>query len=33
MALAGVGKRLEIGDEDRVELERIVRAASSDLLP
>jgi transposase len=31
MALAGVGKRLEISDEDRVELERIVRAASSEV--
>ena len=25
MAVQGVGKRLEISDEDRVELERIVR--------
>jgi transposase len=31
MALAGVGRRLEIGDEDRRELERIVRAASSEV--
>ena len=31
MALAGVGKRLEISDEDRVELKRIVRAASSEV--
>ena len=31
MAVAGVGKRLEVGDEDRVELERIVRAASSEV--
>jgi len=31
MALAGVGRRLEISDEDRVELERIVRAASSEV--
>jgi transposase len=31
MALAGVGRRLEISDDDRVELERIVRAASSEV--
>ena len=31
MAFAGVGKRLEVSDEDRVELERIVRAASSEV--
>jgi transposase len=31
MALAGVGRRLEVSDEDRVELERIVRAASSEM--
>jgi hypothetical protein len=31
MAMAGVGKRLELSDEDRVELERIVRAASSEV--
>ena len=31
MAVAGVGKRLQIGDEDRVELERIVRASSSEV--
>jgi transposase len=31
MAVAGVGKRLEVSDEDRVELERIVRAASSEV--
>jgi hypothetical protein len=31
MALAGVGKRLEISDDDRVELERIVRAASCEV--
>jgi transposase len=31
MALAGVGRRLEISDEDRVELGRIVRAASSEV--
>jgi transposase len=31
MAVKGVGKRLEIGDEDRVELERIVRASSSEV--
>jgi transposase len=31
MALAGVGKRLQVSDEDRVELERIVRAASSEV--
>ena len=31
MAVAGVGKRLEVSDDDRVELERIVRAASSEV--
>jgi transposase len=31
MAVAGAGKRLEIGDEDRSELERIVRASSSEV--
>jgi transposase len=31
MAVAGVGRRLEVSDEDRVELERIVRAASSEV--
>ena len=31
MALKGVGRRLEISDEDRAELERIVRAASSEV--
>jgi transposase len=31
MAVAGVGKRLEVSEEDRVELERIVRAASSEV--
>ena len=31
MALAGVGKRLDLSDGDRVELERIVRAASSEV--
>jgi transposase len=31
MAVKGVGKRLEIGEEDRVELERIVRASSSEV--
>ena len=31
MALAGVGKRLELGDGDRLELERTVRAASSEV--
>ena len=31
MAVAGVGKRLVVSDEDRVELERIVRAASSEV--
>lgn len=31
MAVAGVGKRLVVGDEDRLELERIVRAASSEV--
>jgi transposase len=31
MALAGVGKRLEISDEDRGALERIVRAPSSEM--
>ena len=31
MALAGVGKRLELGEEERLELERIVRAASSEV--
>jgi len=31
MAGKGVGKRLEISDEDRVELERIVRACSSEV--
>jgi transposase len=31
MAVKGVGKRLEISDEDRVELERIVRASSSEV--
>jgi hypothetical protein len=31
MALAGVGTRLELGDEDRLELERIVRASSSEV--
>jgi transposase len=31
MALAGVGRQLEVSDEDRVELERIVRAASSEV--
>jgi transposase len=31
MAVAGVGKRLGVSDEDRVELERIVRAASSEV--
>jgi hypothetical protein len=31
MAVAGVGKRLEVSKEDRVELERIVRAASSEV--
>ncbi len=31
MALAGVGKRLELGQEERLELERIVRAASSEV--
>lgn len=31
MAVAGVGRRLEISDGDRVELERIVRASSSEV--
>jgi transposase len=31
MAVAGVGKRLGVSGEDRVELERIVRAASSEV--
>jgi transposase len=31
MAVKGVGKRLEIGEEDRVELERIVRASSREV--
>jgi transposase len=31
MAVAGVGKRLEIGEEDRRELERVVRASSSEV--
>lgn len=31
MAAKGVGKRLEIAEEDRRELERIVRAASSEV--
>ena len=31
MAVKGVGKRIEISDEDRVELERIVRASSSEV--
>jgi len=31
MAVKGVGKRLEISDEDRVELERIVRASSCEV--
>ncbi len=31
MPAAGVGKRIVISDEDRVELERIVRASSSEV--
>jgi hypothetical protein len=31
MAGAGVGKRVEVGDEDRLELEPIVRASSSEV--
>jgi transposase len=31
MALKGMGKRVEVSDEDRRELERIVRAASSEV--
>jgi transposase len=31
MAVRGAGKRVEISDEDRVELERIVRASSSEV--
>ena len=31
MAVAGVGKRIEVSDEDRIELERIVSAASSEV--
>lgn len=31
MAVKGVGRRIELRDEDRVELERIVRAASSEV--
>ncbi|MCA1678991.1 MAG: IS630 family transposase [Actinobacteria bacterium] len=31
MAVAGVGKQLELSDEDRLELERIVRASSSEV--
>lgn len=31
MAIKGAGKRLEISEEDRVELERIVRASSSEV--
>ena len=31
MALKGAGKRIEVSDEDRRELERIVRAASSEV--
>ncbi len=29
MALTGVGKRLEVGEEDRRELERIVRSSTA----
>ncbi len=31
MALKGAGKRIEVSDEDQRELERIVRAASSEV--
>jgi transposase len=31
MAVRGAGRRVEVGDEDRLELERIVRAASSEV--
>ena len=31
MARAGVGKRLEISEEDRASLERVVRASSSEV--
>jgi hypothetical protein len=31
MALRGAGKRVEVSDEDRRELERIVRASSSEV--
>ena len=31
MAVKGVGRRVAIGDEDRWELERIVRASSSEV--
>jgi hypothetical protein len=31
MALKGAGKRIEVSDEDRLELERIARAARSEV--
>jgi len=31
MALKGAGRRIEVSDEDRLELERIVRASSSEV--
>lgn len=31
MALKGVGRRVEVSEEDRRELERIVRASSSEV--
>jgi transposase len=31
MAVKGAGRRVEVGDEDRAELERIVRASSSEV--
>ncbi len=31
MALKGVGRRIDVGDEDRRELERLVRASSSEV--
>jgi DNA-directed RNA polymerase specialized sigma24 family protein len=31
MAVKGVGRRIEVSDDDRAELERIVRAASSEV--
>ena len=31
MAVKGVGRRIEVSEEDRLELERIVRASSSEV--